>query len=328
MSIGKLHEFNVSNGAWSSYMDRVEMYYKVNKVQDEMKVPVLIAAMGDEAYELLENLASPTKPSDLTLIKIKELMSHHLQPTPSSLAERYRFRQRRQNVGENVSTYVAELKKLSKHCKFGSELNGNLRDQFICGLISDLIRQRLFAEDDNITFANAVKLATSLEAAERDAALVEQGKVTSSSGTGDAQAVMFASRARSGTSTFNGGQLRAPVVTQQRRNAYFNGRQERHCDACGARSHNYANCKFRDYVCSKCQRTGHLRRVCPDWGSAPGTAGRGGARAPARRGGAAAATPARSAMHFGVADHEPSEDYGGDIEEELHHLCLNNYPAI
>ncbi|XP_063369631.1 uncharacterized protein LOC134657957 [Cydia amplana] len=203
--------------------------------------------------------------------------------------------------------------------------------------MSDLIRQRLFAEDDNITFAAAVKLATSLEAAERDAALVEQAKVTSSSGTGDAQAVMFASRATS--STFSGGQSRAPVVTQQRRNANFNGRQERHCEACGARNHNYATCKFRDYVCSKCQRTGHLRRVCPDWGAAPGTAGRGGARAPARRGGAAAAAPARrggaaaaaparSAMHYGVADHEQSEDYGGDIEEELHHLCLNNYPAI
>ncbi|XP_061729159.1 uncharacterized protein LOC133534086 [Cydia pomonella] len=326
MSIGKLHEFNVSNGAWSSYMDRVEMYYKVNAVQDDMKVPVLIAAMGDEAYELLENLASPTKPAELTLDKIKELMSHHLQPTPSVLAERYRFRQRRQNVGENVATYVAELKRLSKHCKFGSELNGNLRDQFICGLISDLIRQRLFAEDDSITFAAAVKLATSLEAAERDAAIVEQGKVTGSSGTGDMQAVMFASRARSGT--FSGGQSRAPVVTQQRRNVNSNGRQERHCDACGARSHNYANCKFRDYVCSKCQRTGHLRRVCPDWGAATGPAGRGGARASGRRGGAATAAPARSAMHFGVADHEPSEDYGGDIEEELHHLCLNNYPAI
>ncbi|XP_061726722.1 uncharacterized protein LOC133532186 [Cydia pomonella] len=140
------------------------------------------------------------------------------------------------------------------------------------------------------------------------------------------QAVMFASRARSGT--FSGGQSRAPVVTQQRRNVNSNGRQERHCDACGARSHNYANCKFRDYVCSKCQRTGHLRRVCPDWGAATGPAGRGGARASGRRGGAATAAPARSAMHFGVADHEPSEDYGGDIEEELHHLCLNNYPAI
>ncbi|XP_048005852.1 uncharacterized protein LOC125241419 [Leguminivora glycinivorella] len=327
MSIGKLHEFNVSNGAWSSYMDRVEMYYKVNKVADELKVPVLIAAMGDEAYELLENLASPKKPADLTLDKIKELMSHHLQPKPSVLAERYRFRQRRQNGGEKVSTYVAELKRLSKHCDFGSELNGNLRDQFVCGLISDLIRQRLFAEDDNITFADAVKLATSLEAAERDAAIVEQTKVTSSSGTGEVQAVMFASRARSGA--FSGGQSRAPVVTQQRKlNVNYNGRQERNCEACGARNHNYANCKFRDYVCSKCQRTGHLRRVCPDWGAAPGPAGRGGARAPARRGGAAAAAPTRSAMHFGEADHEPSEDHGGDLEHEFNHLCLNNYPAI
>lgn len=274
MSIGKLHEFNVSNGAWSSYMDRVAMFYKVNAVDDDMRVPALIAAMGDEAYELLENLASPNKPAELTLSQINELMSQHLQPAPSVLAERYRFRQRRQNVGENISTYVAELKRLSKHCKFGSELSENLRDQFICGLLSDLIRQRLFAEDDSITFAVAVKLATSLEAAERDAAIVEQAKVTSSSGTGEVQGVMFASRK---SSTFGGMQARASAVTQQRRSFNLNGRQERHCEACGACSHNYANCKFRDYVCSKCQRTGHLRRVCPDWGAAAGPAGRGGA---------------------------------------------------
>jgi hypothetical protein len=322
MSIGKLNEFNVSNAAWSSYMDRVEMYFQVNYVDDSMKVPVLIAAMGDEAYELLETLASPTKPAQLTLAQIHELMSQHLQPAPSVLAERYRFRQRRQGVGESVSTYVAELKRLSKHCKFGSNLNEDLRDQFVCGLSSDIMRQRLFAEDDKVTFMAAVKLATSLEAAERDAAIVQQAKSAGSSGTGETQTVMFASRGRS--NTLDGAQARTPVISSQRRN--FNGR-DKYCEACGARSHNSANCKFRDYVCSKCQRTGHLRRVCPDWGAGAGD-GRGRARGPARRGGPAAAAPTRSGMYFGDADRGFSEESGGDIEEDLHHLCLNNYQSV
>lgn len=45
------------------------------------------------------------------------IMTNHLQPVPSILAERCRFRQRRQaaDAGENVTSYVAELERLSSH---------------------------------------------------------------------------------------------------------------------------------------------------------------------------------------------------------------------
>ena len=52
MSIGKLNEFNVKSGTWSSYVERLCMYFKVNEVRGEMKVPILIATLGDEAYEI------------------------------------------------------------------------------------------------------------------------------------------------------------------------------------------------------------------------------------------------------------------------------------
>lgn len=59
MPIGKIGEFDIKNGAWSSYADRLESYFKVNGVDDALKLPTLISLMGDEAYELLVNLASP-----------------------------------------------------------------------------------------------------------------------------------------------------------------------------------------------------------------------------------------------------------------------------
>lgn len=329
MSIGKLQEFNVQNGAWSSYIDRLSMYFKVNGVKEDMKLPTLIATMGDEAYELLENLASPTKPAELTFDKVDELMRQHVQPAPSALAERYRFRQRRQNIGENVSTYVAELKRLSKYCKFGTHLNEDLRDQFICGLHSDVVRQRLFAEEDTVTFTEAVKLATSLEAAERDAAIVEQQRtIRSSNEAGAVHAVTYAGR---GGRSVGRGQRRGTDIGAQRFLPGNNGGSC--CFACGAQSHSDANCRFRNYVCSKCQRTGHLRRVCPEWAT-PGPS-RGGARglaAAGRRGGPARAAappaPAQSRLFYNDADLEHNEEYGRDIEEEMHHLCLNNYQSV
>ncbi|KOB51854.1 Uncharacterized protein OBRU01_27034, partial [Operophtera brumata] len=65
MSVGKIKEFDMSEGNWRAYGDRMEMYFKANAVKEELKLPILIASMGDAAYELLSDLASPKKPSAL-----------------------------------------------------------------------------------------------------------------------------------------------------------------------------------------------------------------------------------------------------------------------
>ncbi|KAL0893511.1 hypothetical protein ABMA27_013707, partial [Loxostege sticticalis] len=177
MSVGQMREFDVRSGNWSSYVERLEMYFIVNKVVDEFKLPTLISVMGEEAYDLLSTLASPQKPSVLTFKRAVELLSAHLQPKPSVLAERYKFRQRRQLSDESIADYVTELKKLSKYCEFNTTLDENLRDQLVCGLKSEVIRQRLFSEE-GITYNRAIALALSLEAAERDASAVERPELT------------------------------------------------------------------------------------------------------------------------------------------------------
>ena len=159
----------------------------MNDVKTELWVPTLISVIGDETYELLSNLASPRKPAALKYDEIINVIRSHLQPKPSVMAERYRFRQRRQLTEETVLQYITELKKLSKHCEFGDSLEDNLRDQPVCGIKSDIIRQRLFAED-SLSYAKAVKLSCALEAAERDAAVVEPGAGGGLAGSGTAAA--------------------------------------------------------------------------------------------------------------------------------------------
>ncbi|XP_061705624.1 uncharacterized protein K02A2.6-like [Cydia pomonella] len=305
MSVGKLKEFDVRNGQWASFVDRLEMYFLVNDIAEDRRLPTLIATMGDEAYELLVNLASPKKPSTLTYSQVVELMRQHLQPKPSALAERYRFRQKRQGINEDVTSYVAELKKMSRHCEFGESLSDNLRDQFICGLRNDVIRQRLFAEDDTITFVEAVKLACSLEAAEKDAAAVE-GSTTAAAGAVHA----LAAAAERGQRARASGQARAAGAAAEKVRAD-------NCAACGARNHGYGTCRFRDFVCSKCQRTGHLRRVCPEY-SAPGAES---CSSGCRHG----RTQKKKGFNFGEVDSGSDED---EFEERLNHLGLDKYPPV
>lgn len=258
MSVGRLSEFDVDAGNWELYCERLEMYFKANAIKDDLKLPILISSMGDVAYELLVNLAIPQKPAELSFQEAVKLLKEHLNPKPSILAERYIFRQRKQKTNEKIQCYVAVLKKLSRFCDFGATLNENLRDQFVCGIKCDAIRQQLFASGD-ITFQKAVKTACILEAAERDAAAVEGPG-------GDADVGASASAVPSSAAACVSGA--ASTSTSRRSSAGLDGGLHRlqisGCSVCGDYRHRRADCKFKNAKCSRCGQIGHLRRMCGD----------------------------------------------------------------
>ena len=48
-------------------------------------------------------------------------MKDHLQPKPIVIARRFKFHRRNQNDAETVTQYLAELRRLTKHCKFKAD---------------------------------------------------------------------------------------------------------------------------------------------------------------------------------------------------------------
>lgn len=288
MAVGKIEHFDLNDDNWSLYIERLEQYFLINDVKDALKVPMLITLVGGATYELLVTLCSPTKPSEMKFDDITKLMKNHLQPAPSILAERYKFRQRTQARAETTTEYAAVLRKMARTCNFSTVLDENLRDQFICGLFSDGMRQRLFAET-NPTFAKAVALAQSLEAAEKDAAEVS-GKRRNNESAAVCQAI---THERQGGETWRRGRplaasgggggggrgaacqagpapaVRPASAWQARgtRSARGRGRGAQFggmpcCQACGGQ-HDAGSCKFRIYVCRVCNREGHLKKMCP-----------------------------------------------------------------
>ncbi|XP_061709740.1 uncharacterized protein LOC133526929 [Cydia pomonella] len=332
---GKFSEFDVKTGNWTLYCDRLDMYFLANGVTDDLKLATLIANVGESAYELIVNLCSPDKPSTLTYAKVVSLVKEHLEPVPSALAERYKFRQCRQQNGQSIAEYVATLKQMARFCDFGSGLEENLRDQLVCGITSDAIRQRLFA-DKKLEYSKAVLIATTMESAEKDSSAVE-----------------------------------SPVIGMHY-NASQIGKKQ--CTACGDTRHERFACKFKDYICDTCSRVGHLRRVCPEkeghrararpgatksWGTSQehgsgsgshgynerALTGRGGSTAGRRRRGAR--TGAALARHHCIRGHpDPAEeaswrDNGGegsgaglsrrtdsDDEWPIYQMGLSQYPPV
>ena len=64
------------------------------------------------------------------------------------IAERFRFYQRLQREGESIANYMAELRRLSKHCDFGDYLDTALRNQLVCGLYHEAVQRKILAESE------------------------------------------------------------------------------------------------------------------------------------------------------------------------------------
>ena len=52
--------------------------------------------------------------------------------------------------------YIAELRRRSEHCNYGSKLDEHLRDRLICGVKNNRIQRRLLSED-KLTLKRAIE---------------------------------------------------------------------------------------------------------------------------------------------------------------------------
>lgn len=248
MPFGKLPEFELEEGKnWTSYVRLVRQFILLNEIKTELRVATLVTHVGARTYQLMCDLCAPDHPEDKTFDSLVELVTGHLEPKRSEIAERHTFRQRRQAVGEAVGVFLQSLKHLATHCNFEKTLEVNLRDQFVSGLRSEDMRSRLFAES-SLDYKRAVELALALEAAERHAAEAVAGTAPSAtvsdsgSGLGQGAAVAGLHRVAQG-----------PPAAREPRGA---------CWRCGKSRHAPNKCRYKSYVCDKCSVKGHLSVMC------------------------------------------------------------------
>ena len=84
---GKIEQFDENKSDWESYLERFDVLFTVNKIEDdETKAQLLISWLGPDAYTTLRNLLAPDKPA-------KQTDSALLCPKPLVIAERFRFLQ-------------------------------------------------------------------------------------------------------------------------------------------------------------------------------------------------------------------------------------------
>ena len=233
---GNVGEFKESEESWTLYAERLEQYFAANEISDAKKQrAILLSVCGSKTYGLIRNLLQPKKLGDGELKEILETLENHFSPKPSVIVERFKFHSRSRLEGENVSEFVVGLRRLSEHCQFGTTLEDMLRDRLVCGISDDRIQRRLLAERE-LAFEKAVEIATATEMASRN--VMDLGGRTPSSDNNVNKVEEEAKPPK-------------PPKFQPKRECY----------RCGG-NHDPSSCKFKNETCYKCQKKGHMAKVC------------------------------------------------------------------
>lgn len=149
---------------WKKLFDNYLLAIGCNEFSAERKRALLIHCLGTEGHRIYSTLPLATDDYDGSV----KALEKYFNPKLNVVAERYRFRQPAQAVGESTDHYVAALCELMKQCKSGDMESEMLRDQIVEKTNNPHVRERLLMEED-LTLDRALEIARRTEAAIADA---------------------------------------------------------------------------------------------------------------------------------------------------------------
>ena len=243
---GKIPTFTEGEEDWDSYQERLECYFKVKAVKNDVKVHTLITGLQASQYQVLKNLLAPEKPSDKSYEDVVGVMSKHYGGGKNARVERSKFRSVVRKAEETIQAYSIRLKQAARHCDFGANLDQMMVDQFIAGVKSQFIANKLLEATEGLalTFSKALEIAVAAEVNEKSSAIYAKSQEE------QVHAVTSKNYKKKFTS-------KKPTVQYRQQG-------KRRCYRCNAEGHMANECKHQDAKCHKCGRKGHLAAACRD----------------------------------------------------------------
>ncbi|XP_052750709.1 uncharacterized protein LOC116413695 [Galleria mellonella] len=167
---------------WRKWWQQFAMFLKasgVNKESKEVQASLLVNLIGAEGYEVYSTFSysKEENPDDIECLKKK--FDTHFGTKVNVTSLRFKFFTRNQVAGETINQYVTALKLLSQGCEFEHLVDGLLRDRIVCGILDNVVRDRLLRAED-LTLAKAVQICEAAEMSREERRQIEEA---TSSGT-------------------------------------------------------------------------------------------------------------------------------------------------
>ena len=206
----------------------------------------------DNRLNILMNYISPAvyeyiQDCDTYDNAITTLTEIYVKPI-NKIYARYRLATRKQGEGESLDAFIQDLHRLSKECSFEAvtaELHrqGYVRDAFISGIQSKVIRQKLL-ENTTLTMEETFNQARTLQTAHKNAESYYSGnQFTACASTGSGESY--------GEQLHSDGENVVAATSNQK------------CWFCGGARHVRRNlCPAWKHLCKLCGKYNHWEKVC------------------------------------------------------------------
>lgn len=237
---GQLREFCAQTSDWMIYKRRMDNYFAVNSITESTKKKALLLnALDEEAYKLINSLSLPKAPEDKTYEELTTLFNTHFRVAESVFVARSKFFACFKDAHESATEWAARVRSLAINCRFEEAVfDMMLRDRFIIGFDKGSVQSKLFKQDLTSKFADVIQEAATELAAEEVSSSMDQ---------------VFIKKEPSVQHINSGRIVGSPGGSKDTDK----------CECCGRKNHVMQECRFRNYVCHSCKVKGHLAPMCP-----------------------------------------------------------------
>lgn len=254
-----------------NFVKRLETFMFLKGSSDnKTKVYTLLHALTPQLHEKLYDIYTPENPLDKDYDELVRSLQDYLEPRPSTWALQNKFINRSQDSNESVLQFSTELKKLSKYCEFkcgncqSCTADAFLNLQFIRGLRDPDIRTRILQDKTTNNFKDVLNLAMSVEISKIENDQMNETKATSA---GLNQLPTYQTVSNTARNEQRDKIVARQNLTKQNKPVYqdnmtrFSSMKGK-CYRCGDLNHRASDCKFRNEYCRRCNKLGHIGKVC------------------------------------------------------------------
>ena len=147
---------------FDEWKSRFELFVTLAKVGEgatnasKVKRDAFVYMLGPNAIDILNTFQLSDEDNakyETVLAKFED----YFNSSRSVLADRWTFRERKQNPGESINDFIISLHSMARYLDFGASKNERIRDQLVFGVRDENLRNKLKMKE-NLTLTTAEKL--------------------------------------------------------------------------------------------------------------------------------------------------------------------------
>ncbi|XP_070614865.1 uncharacterized protein [Erythrolamprus reginae] len=260
LQIGRAPEFfDPEKTSWDDYLDNFEIFLEAAGIRDadaNRRRAIFLNYCGPEIRALAQTLTDPLPARSVAWDVLQAKLASHFKPTKPAMVFRHQFSRMAQRQAESINQFATRLRMVLAKCKF-EDPEARLTDALVFGMRNASVRNKLLTEDEP-TLQTVIKLAQTAEVADAAAKELKEherqeviGKIDSTFSRAE-DPDDLSPPARNEDSCF--------LLQDQPRQHRF-PHPAAPCAGCRG-NHQRQRCPFRDAICRRCNRRGHIAEAC------------------------------------------------------------------